>query len=200
MNNYRAAGFWVRFWAYILDIISISVLSSVAISIIVMLFGLPEQYLGWMKISFFTVGVIGFVYFTIMTRFWGQTIGKMICGIMVIRDGGKDLDWTTALVREVAGRTISQFFGSHIGYLIIPFVKKKRSCHDLLCDTYVVHVKELESNRWIYFNSKIDKNVINEFEIEHKKEKTGVKNEDIADNSKTDVSQKEDITSEDSKL
>ena len=99
---------------------------------------------------------------------WGQTIGKMICGIMVIRQDGKDIDWTTAFVREVAGRTVSQFFGSYMGYLIVPFVKEKRSCHDLLCDTYVVHVDELESKRWININTKSDKDVIDEFGIEHK--------------------------------
>ena len=57
------------------------------------------------------LGAVGFAYFTIMTRHWGQTIGKWY-GIMVIRQDGKDIDWTTDFVREVAGRTVTQFFGS----------------------------------------------------------------------------------------
>ncbi|TYQ15026.1 UNVERIFIED_CONTAM: putative RDD family membrane protein YckC [Acetivibrio alkalicellulosi] len=179
MKSYRAAGFWVRFWAYIIDLICVLVLSSVTISILSSVFKIPQQYLGWMKMSFLMVGLIGFVYFTIMTRFWGQTIGKMICGIMVIKTNGEDMDWTTAIVREVAGRTISQFFGSHLGYLVIPFIPKKLSCHDLLCDTYVVHVDEFEKNRWInittepvlnvnvnsVFQTEVNENEVNEIEV-----------------------------------
>lgn len=166
MNSYRVAGFRVRFWAYILDLACVAILGSIATSIIGSSFKIPQQYLGWMKISISTVGVIGFIYFTIMTRYWGQTIGKMICGIMVIRDDGKDLDWATVFTREVAGRAISQFFGSHMGYLIIPFVKNKRSCHDLLCDTYVIHVDEFERKRWINVDKIFDKEIIDEFEID----------------------------------
>lgn len=170
MDSYRVAGFWSRFWAYILDLICVYILSSLIVSIIVSVLKIPQSYLGWMKTNTFMLGAVGFAYFTVMTRYWGQTIGKMICGIMVIRQDGKDMDWTTAFVREVAGRTISQFFGSYMGYLIVPFVKDKRSCHDLFCDTYVVHVDEFETKRWITINATPGKDVVDEFKIEHKDE------------------------------
>lgn len=187
MDNYRVAGFWSRFWAYILDLICISVLSTLAVSIIVVVFKVPQQYLGWLKISAFAIGVVGFAYFTIMTRYWGQTIGKMICGIIVVRDDGKDLDWTTAFVREVAGRTISQFFGSYLGYLIIPFIKNNRSCHDLLCDTYVVNVDEFERKKWVNINTKAENDIIDEFEIGNTEETGGINEFEKYTKSQTDT-------------
>jgi uncharacterized RDD family membrane protein YckC len=170
VNHYRVAGFWSRFWAYVLDLFCVFALSSVIVSVIVAVFKIPQNYLSWMKTNTYMLGAVGFAYFAIMTRYWGQTIGKMICGIMVIREDGKEMDWITALVREVAGRTVSQFLGSYIGYLIIPFVKNKRSCHDLLCDTYVVHVDELEEKRWVAINAKPDAETVDEFKIEDKKD------------------------------
>jgi uncharacterized RDD family membrane protein YckC len=198
-NNYRVAGFWARLLAYALDLVCIYIISSIAVSIISSISKIPQNYLVWMKKNTFMLGAVGFAYFTIMTRYWGQTIGKMICGIMVIRQDGKDIDWTTAFVREVAGRTVSQFFGSYMGYLIVPFVKEKRSCHDLLCDTYVVHVDELESKRWININTKSDKDVIDEFGIEHKEGTEVMHSLEKHTEEATDMTgeNKEEITSED---
>ena len=87
MNHYRVAGFWSRFWAYVLDLFScLFALSSVIVSVIVAVFKIPQNYLSWMKTNTYMLGAVGFAYFAISDPLLGgQTIGKMICGIMVIR-------------------------------------------------------------------------------------------------------------------
>ncbi|OEF96644.1 hypothetical protein BHF68_07565 [Desulfuribacillus alkaliarsenatis] len=147
--KYRTAGFWVRFLAYIVDLISIGALSAIFLSILFRLIELPTAITQWMTIGFATVGLIGFVYFTVMTRYWSQTLGKMIMGIRVVKRDGEYLDWITVLIREIPGRAISQLLGSHIGYLWVAFHPKKLSWHDMFCDTYVVHVHEIEKQRWV---------------------------------------------------
>ncbi|SDY72438.1 RDD family protein [Tindallia californiensis] len=143
-KNYRLARMGDRLMAYVLDIIVVN-----GISVIL---GAISGGMVW-QIPFFamrlmTIGVVGAVYFSLFTKLWGQTLGKMVVGIRVIQKNGDLLDWKTVLLREVAGRTVSQLFGVHLGYLWAAISKKNQGWHDLLVDTYVVVEPEMEK-RWI---------------------------------------------------
>src|SRR5690606_27659030 len=100
-----------------------------------------------------SLGLIGYLYFTILTRLWSQTLGKMIMGIKVIRIDGQALDLSTVLFREIVGRTLSQALGIHLGYLWIMFSKRKQAWHDRIGDTYVVYEEGLTQKQFIQIPS-----------------------------------------------
>jgi uncharacterized RDD family membrane protein YckC len=80
--------------------------------------------------------VLNLAYFTFFHGTWGQTIGKMIFGLRVVRPDGQPLTYSRGLAR-VVGYFLSAipFF---LGFLWIGFSPGKRSWHDALTDTIVV--------------------------------------------------------------
>lgn len=134
------AGFWMRFWAYVLDVIVIFSLNGLFLS--------PFKYVNdgiAISVGIWTVpGIIGsivfFLYFLLMTKFFGQTLGKMILGIKVIRKDGEPLRWSDLVFREVVGRFIYQAFSFLILlYFIVGFTDEKQGLHDIFSDTRVVY-------------------------------------------------------------
>ncbi len=153
-ETWMIARFWTRFWAYLIDLIIVSSVSSLAIFFLARLLAPEEGLLASGMIARLVpstigfLGIIGIAYFSLMTYFFGQTLGKMIQGIRVIRTDGKKLDMLTVLIREVAGRTVSQLNGFHLGYIWAGFHPKGFAWHDLLSDTLVVWEKEAEDSQW----------------------------------------------------
>lgn len=47
-------------------------------------------------------GVIGIVYYLLLEGVAGATIGKFVTGIRVVKEDGSKLDWSSALVRNLA--------------------------------------------------------------------------------------------------
>jgi uncharacterized RDD family membrane protein YckC len=141
-KTFRLAGFWIRFYAYLIDLIIIGSITFLFFRPILNLVGLSTD-LPLISISLSSLGVIAAFYFVFMTKLWSQTMGKMIFGLKVIKHNGKSLDWLTVIFREIVGRTISQLIGLHIGYIWAAFHPKKQTWHDQLMDTYVVFDEEV---------------------------------------------------------
>jgi uncharacterized RDD family membrane protein YckC len=132
-------GFWMRFWAYLLDLI---VISSIGRLIVYPIFRALD--LSLMKDDMFAPisilsAIIFYGYFVLMTRYFGQTLGKMAFGLKVIELDGKPLQWSTILFRELIGRFISASF--IVLYIVVAFTNKKQGIHDLFADTTVIREK-----------------------------------------------------------
>jgi uncharacterized RDD family membrane protein YckC len=135
------AGFWMRFWAYLLDLLVISSVNQLLIYPIFRIFDFP---LG--KDSMFAplavlTAITMYVYFVLMTKFFRQTLGKMVFGLKVIDiELTGNLSWSTVLFREVVGKFISKtiFF---IGFLVVAFSPKNQGVHDMFADTSVIMEK-----------------------------------------------------------
>jgi uncharacterized RDD family membrane protein YckC len=141
-DEIRYAGFWMRFWAYLTDLIVIFSISGILL--------IPFQFINNgnpMDIGFWTVtGMIGaviyYVYFLLMTKYYSQTLGKMIFGIKVIRGDHQPLKWGDLLFREVVGRFIQRvFFILMFLYLVVAFNTDKQGIHDMIGNTKVVFVR-----------------------------------------------------------
>ena len=72
-----------------------------------------------------------------MTKFFNQTLGKMVFGLKVLTIENKKPNWSTILFREWIGRFISGTI--FILYLVVAFLPKKQGIHDLFADTTVIH-------------------------------------------------------------
>jgi uncharacterized RDD family membrane protein YckC len=134
---YRHAGFWMRLWAYLLDIIVIGSLHRLFIYPVFRAIGLPIADKGIFEPVGIATAIIFYLYFVLMTKYYGQTLGKMVFGLRVVSLKGTSLSWGTVLFREWIGRFISGFI--MVAYIVVAFLPKKQGIHDLFADTTVVH-------------------------------------------------------------
>ncbi|MGM7720841.1 RDD family protein [uncultured Metabacillus sp.] len=137
--NYLQAGFWIRFWAYIIDLLVIGSVNRIIIYPVFQLLGLDTNTSFMFSPVSIATAVIFFAYFVLMTKNLNQTLGKMVFGIKVISAKDETLNWGTILFRELIGRYISKTIW--IGYLIVAFTPKKQGLHDIFADTQVIHEK-----------------------------------------------------------
>jgi len=135
-NNYFLAGFWMRFWAYLVDLIVIGSIDRLLVKTIFRLFGISLDNTGMFSPFSVATAVVFYLYFVFMTKYTGQTIGKMIFGLKVVSIKDNNRTWGTILFRELIGRYLSTTIW--ILYIVVAFTPKKQGIHDLFADTTVV--------------------------------------------------------------
>lgn len=106
-------GFWLRFFAYLIDLLVISSLNRLIVRSYFVLTQAPmsTNYLSLYSISKLAVFLLYFIFITKLTN--GQTIGKMIFGLRVVCFKEEKLSWMTVIIREGFGRYVlkdNQFF------------------------------------------------------------------------------------------
>jgi uncharacterized RDD family membrane protein YckC len=143
------AGFWLRFVAYVIDIVVIWI---VAIPIYLLLgaaFGLSMSSIArdpngmllgsslGSLVLFEGCAILGlWLYFAIMeSSAWQGTVGKKILGLRVTDLGGNRISF---------GRATGRFFGKllsnltfAIGYIMAGFTAKKQALHDMIAGCLV---------------------------------------------------------------
>ena len=71
-----------------------------------------------------------------MVYFNGQTLGKIMLGLRVVKKNGRRISWLDALLRNVFGYTVSGLF--LLGYIWAIFDREKQAWHDKMAGTVVV--------------------------------------------------------------
>lgn len=144
------AGFWVRFFAALLDLAVLAPL----FALLLYLFGVNDyEFLRvnqdfssytYMSASgsnrtvdYITYGLsIAYLTYFLCTK--GQaTIGKKIMGIYVGNPDGSRLSTLKSFVRALASILTAATLG--LGFLMVIFTKEKIALHDLICRTRVFH-------------------------------------------------------------
>jgi uncharacterized RDD family membrane protein YckC len=133
------AGFWMRFWAYLLDLIVIGSIDRLFINPVFRLLGFDLNAISMFAPISIATAITFYAYFVLMTKFFGQTLGKMVFGLRVVNLKGEKLSWGAVIFREWIGRFISTSIW--ITYIIVAFLPKKQGLHDLFADTTVIHEK-----------------------------------------------------------
>jgi len=146
------AGFWRRLGAFIIDIIIISIPSWIIGPIWGLgIYGLDyNNGFPWepsftdlppLVFADFVPTIIGIAYFIALWAWRGQTVGKMVAQIKVIRADGTKVGVGTAIIRYlgyiVCGLTL------FIGFLWIALDRRKQGFHDMMADTVVVKVPKV---------------------------------------------------------
>lgn len=110
-------GFWLRFAATLLDLV----------------------LLGWLLGHLNGFGVIFWIAYHVGMWTWkGTTIGGVVCRIRVVREDGRDLDFSLALVRALAAVFSLLAFG--IGFFWAGWTRERQSWHDKIAGTIIVKV------------------------------------------------------------
>ena len=133
----KYAGFWMRFWAYLLDLLVIGSINGIVVYPIFRALNLSLNDANMFAPVSIVTAIIFYAYFVLMTRFFGQTLGKMVFGLRVISLNEQSLSWGAIMFREWIGRFISGTI--IILYVVVGFLPKKQGIHDLFADTTVIH-------------------------------------------------------------
>lgn len=144
------ATFWERLGATALDSLIIGVVAFVINFVIGLVLGFalassgsstssPVFALVSSIISFITYG-LEFLYFIFFIGAKGQTLGKMVLKIKVVKIGTNDVPgYAKAFLRETIGKFLSSLvFG--LGYFAVIKDKNKQAWHDKIAGTVVVKV------------------------------------------------------------
>lgn len=112
------AGFWIRMAALFID----TVLISVAVNLI--------QNAGESSL------LILAIYGAVMWKLKGTTVGGIVCNLQVVRADGKELDWSTAIIRALG--CFLSLIAAGLGFLWIALDKNHQGWHDKIAGTIVV--------------------------------------------------------------
>jgi len=131
-------GFWIRFVAYIIDGILLSVAAGVigAVTGGGMYGDLDHPNYSGSGVSI----IVAWLYFALMeSSERGATVGKMAMGLRVVTDQGQRLSFLNATGRYFAKFISAIILG--IGFLMIAFSDRKRGLHDMIAGTLVVKIR-----------------------------------------------------------
>lgn len=147
------AGFWIRFVAYIIDAIILSIVNFVIVMPFLAALGfsafninsMNEDQVAEMMAYLTGAGlviqgaqlVVGLLYFALMESSAKQgTIGKIALGLKVTDTAGARINFGQAALRYL-GKIVS-VMTLLIGFIIAAFHAKKQALHDMIAGTYVV--------------------------------------------------------------
>lgn len=144
-SDVRKGGFWIRLGAFLIDNIVLYILAFI-LSIVGIIalglgssgldeFGEEDMYRLILPLYVFNT-ILTIVYYTYFHGSTGQTPGKMMCGLKVIRVNGEPLGYGKAFLRWV-GYMVSGFLFC-LGFLWAGWDKNKQAWHDKIVGTYVI--------------------------------------------------------------
>jgi uncharacterized RDD family membrane protein YckC len=141
-------GFWIRFVAYMIDGLVLTVAAGAIVGLFV-LFVIGSADANEDETSpaiafaivlmILALLLIGWLYEALMTSSRrGATLGKQALGLRIIRADGARLSFRRATARYFLKYIITPLVPLLIGYLMAAFTARKRALHDVLADTLVI--------------------------------------------------------------
>ncbi|MBD1221627.1 RDD family protein [Virgibacillus halodenitrificans] len=138
MDNYKPAGFWIRFLANFVDGIIISLMAL----IIAVIIGDQTFFQGGSSEDSISEGISSLLYSVVFiiiftaSKFRGSP-GKMVCKIQVLNK-----DMTQISILKSIGRYFSYILSAipfMLGFIVAGFTENKKALHDVICGTRVVY-------------------------------------------------------------
>jgi uncharacterized RDD family membrane protein YckC len=142
----RPGGFWIRFVAYMIDGLVLSIPVACGVVILISAHGRhwtePDEsaaIVGTTALLLLALILIGWLYEALMTSSpRGATLGKQALGLRILRTDGVRLSFGRATARHFLKVMITPLVPLAIGYLMGAFSHRKRALHDVLADTLVI--------------------------------------------------------------
>jgi len=96
---------------------------------------------GLNNIGWLVATLIGFVDLILLPIVTGQTVGKMLTGLRILRSDGTPARFSQILLRQTIGYLLV-LLTIGLGFFIAAFSRSGRSLHDLISRTVVVHARK----------------------------------------------------------
>ena len=145
------AGFWIRLAAWIGDMLFLILpvfISAIVVWATVILGGwlggeINDQVKAFAAMSGAAIVIVsGFLYFTLFVGAFGQTPGKMLFRLRIVRVNDLEMTYGRAVLRSLCWILSLLLFS--VGFLMIAFNRQKQGLHDMLAGTYVIRTQ-----RWL---------------------------------------------------
>ncbi len=148
------AGFWLRFVAYLIDSLLLTIVMGVVIGVCVLAIGvgtlkstfanvnpedatMPMFIIGWIAVAGLILVILQWLYFAGMESSEHQgTLGKMALGLIVTDVNDQRISFARATGRFFAKIITNYTF--LIGYIMAGFTEKKQALHDMIASTLVL--------------------------------------------------------------
>jgi uncharacterized RDD family membrane protein YckC len=156
--SWHYGGFWIRFGARVIDgfVLGVPLLILAAALIPNLLRAQGDASnpafaaFAAFSLTFFLIYFLVLVcYEVLLLRYRGATLGKMACGLKVVRSDGSSLGWGVSIGRFLMWNVVT----SGVPYLNLVLVltsgimagtdSEKRALHDRVCDTRVVYKQSI---------------------------------------------------------
>lgn len=123
-----AAGFWLRFAAWIMDM--------VVLAVAILVFG--SALLAVSDLAPIIWWATPFAYFTVCNKL-GVSVGKAAFGLRIVSTRGRTITWLQALSRSFFW--LLGFASMGLGLAFIGWEKRKQGWHDMIAETEVLRLK-----------------------------------------------------------
>jgi uncharacterized RDD family membrane protein YckC len=154
MRPVSYAGFWKRFFAYIIDAMIMGIVCLIIFLPFIFIMGISfmtepnfedeDAQVGLVfalistyAMAIFLAFIAQWLYFALMESKKGATLGKMALGIKVTDMNGNMISFGKATGRYF-GKILSGLI-MYIGYIMAGFTQQKQALHDILAGTLVVN-------------------------------------------------------------
>ena len=156
--GWHYGGFWIRFGARMIDGIVLGVplliLAAVLIPNLLRAQGDASNpafgaFATFSLIFFLIYFLVVICYEVVLLRYRGATLGKMACGLKVVRSDGSSLGWGVSIGRFVMWNVVTSgipylnFILMLISGIMTGTDAEKRALHDRVCDTRVVYKQSM---------------------------------------------------------
>lgn len=145
-QNVQPAGFWIRFLAYVIDTMILSIVfygMAIPLGILTDISS-PEpstEALASMAFLYLFFIVIYLAYVIYFYTQKGGTLGKLAFNIRVVnQDTGAKLTWGQVILRETLGKFLSALI-LYIGFFMAGLRKDKKAFHDLMASSQCLRKK-----------------------------------------------------------
>ena len=116
------AGFWIRMLALLIDTVIVGVV-----------FNVLDHHTRLQLLALAAYGAI-------MWKLKGTTVGGIVCNLKIVRVDGREIDWSTAVVRALGCFLSLVVCG--LGFIWIAFDPGRQAWHDKIAGTAVVRVPQ----------------------------------------------------------
>jgi RDD family len=116
------AGFWIRMLALLIDGVIVGVV-----------FNVLDHHTRLQLVALAAYGAI-------MWKLKGTTVGGIVCNLKIVRVDGREIDWSTAIVRALGCFLSLVVVG--LGFIWIAFDPGRQAWHDKIAGTAVVRVPQ----------------------------------------------------------
>jgi len=156
--GWHYGGFWIRFGARMIDGFVLGapllILAAVLIPNLLRAQGNASNpaiagFAAFSLTFFLIYFLLVICYEVVLLRYRGATLGKMACGLKVVRSDGSSLGWGVSIGRFVMWNVVTSgipylnFVLMLISGIMAGTDSEKRALHDRVCDTRVVYKQSI---------------------------------------------------------
>jgi uncharacterized RDD family membrane protein YckC len=138
--EYEFASLWRRFLANYIDTLIIMAPFAAPVYFLFKedtFFDNPFRFFALFFFSMLGMILVGYFYYSLLEGIWGKTIGKKICGIVVLKDNFTKCTISKGLLRNLL-RIVDFFFYYLVGVVSVVGTMKWQRLGDIVAETIVV--------------------------------------------------------------